>query len=185
MQLQMKKVADEEKGSEIMPDYYVALVKEHLELQDFIVRTETKYKIRKKDSRGILRTSWGDIDILAVKIEDNKISELIVGEVKAEAQTEKEIQEIDVDKFENKYVKQRLKELFGSSRHKKCLYCWSWEPKTRKFAEKLGIIPVSFREIINYLLKKVEEHKGWLYLKDYPNLMLLQFLQADGHLKKS
>jgi len=82
-------------------------------------------------------------------------------------------------------VKQRLKELFGSSRHKKCLYCWSWEPKTKEFAEKLGIIPVSFREIINYLLKKVEEHKGWLYLKDYPNLMLLQFLQADGYLKKS
>jgi len=43
----------------MMPDYYVALVKEYLELQDFIVRTETKYKIRKKDSRGILRTSWG------------------------------------------------------------------------------------------------------------------------------
>jgi hypothetical protein len=167
-----------------MPDYYVALVKEYLERQDFIVRTETKYKIKKKDKRGILRTSWGDIDILAVKIKDNKTSELIVGEVKAEFQTEKEIQEINEDKFENQFVKHRLKELLGSERYKKYLYCWSWKPKTRKFAEKLGITPVSFGEIVNHLLEKVEEHKGWLYLKDYPNLMLLQFLQAESYLRK-
>lgn len=77
-----------------MADYYVALVKEYLERQDFIVRTEIKYKIEEKDKRGILRASWGDIDILAVKIEDSKISELIVGEVKAEEQTKKEIHEI-------------------------------------------------------------------------------------------
>lgn len=55
---------------ELMPDYYVALVKEYLELQNFVVRTETKFKIRKKDKRGIMRTSWGDIDILAIKIQD-------------------------------------------------------------------------------------------------------------------
>jgi len=168
-----------------MSDYYVALVKEYLERQDFIVRTETKYRMKKKDSRGILRTSWGDIDVLAAKIEDNKISELVVGEVKAEAQTEKEIQEIDEDKFENQYVKERLRELFGSSRYKKFLYCWSWEQKQREFAKKLGIVAVSFGEILDYLLKKVKEHKGWLYLKDYPNLMLLQFLQSSGYLKKT
>ena len=81
-------------------------------------------------------------------------------------------------------MKKRLKELFGSSKHIKCLYCWSWKPETRKFAKKLGITPVSFSEIINYLLKRVKEHKGWLYLKDYPNLMLLQFLQAEGYFKK-
>lgn len=168
-----------------MPDYYVALVKEYLERQDFIVRTETKYKIREKDKRGILRTSWGDIDILAVKVEDDMMTELIVGEVKAEEQTEKEIQEINEYKFDNKHVKQRLKELFGSSRYKKCVYCWSWKPETREFAQKLGITPVSFGEIADYLLKKVEERPGWFYLKDYPNLMLLQLLQSQGYLKKS
>lgn len=167
-----------------MPDYYVALVKEYLERQDFIVRTETKYEIKKKDKRGTLRTSWGDIDILAVKIKDNKIGELIVGEVKAEYQTKKEIQEINEDKFENQHIKRRLKELFGLTRYKKCLYCWSWKPDTKKFAEKYGIVPVSLKEIIDFLLEKVEEHKGWLYLKDYPNLMLLQFLQAEGYFRK-
>lgn len=169
-----------------MPDYYVALVKEYLELQGFIVRTEIKYEIKEKDKRGILRTSWGDIDILAVKIEDNKMSELIVGEVKGEYQTEKEIQEINEKKFENQHIKQKLKELFGSTRYKKCLYCWSWDkPKTREFAQKLGITPVSFDEIATYMLKKVEKHKGWFYLMDHPNLMLLQFLKARGYLKKT
>jgi len=166
-----------------MPDYYMALVKEYLEHQDYIVRTEIKYKMMEKDKRGTLRTSWKDIDILAVKVANNKIRELIVGEVKAEYQTEKEIEEINEDKFENPHVKQKLSELIGSSRYKKYLYCWSWKPKTRKFAEKLGVTPVSFAEISDYLLKKVKEHKGWLYLKDYPNLMLLQFLQAEGYLQ--
>lgn len=166
-----------------MPDYYVALVKEYLERQDYIVRTEIKYKIREKDKRGILRTNWGDLDILAVKIEDNKIRELIIGEVKAEEQTEGGIQKINEWKFDNQHVKQRLTELIGLSRYKKCLYCWSWKPKTRKYAEKLGITPISFSDIANYLLKKVEEHKGWLYLKDHPNLMLLQFLQSEGYFK--
>jgi len=168
-----------------MPDYYVALVKEYLECQDFIVRTETKYRIREKDIRGAIRTSWGDIDILAVKVEDYKISEIIVGEVKAEEQTEKEIQKIDEYKFENPHAKRRLHELLGSSQYKKCLYCWDWKPETEEFAKKLGIIPVSFGKMVEYLLKKVEEHKGWLYLRDYPNLMLLQFLQAGGYLKKT
>lgn len=133
-----------------MPDYYVALVKEYLERQDYIVRTEIKYKMKEKDKRGILRTNWGDIDIVAVKIEDNKISELILGEVKAEYQTEKEIQEINENKFENLHVKQRLLELIGSSRYKKYLYCWSWKTKTRKFAEKLGITPVRARDYLSF-----------------------------------
>ena len=167
-----------------MPDYYVALVKEYLELQDFIVRTETKYKIRKKDKRGIERTSWGDIDILAMKAKDNNVFEAIIGEVKAEYKTEKEIEEINEDKFENLYVKQKLEELLGTTNYKKYLFCWSWHPMRREFAEKLGITPVSFDEIITYMLKKVEEHKGWFYLMDYPNLMLLQFLQTRGYLRK-
>lgn len=166
-----------------MPDYYVALVKEYLELKGFIVRTETKYKIRKKDRRGIQRTSWGDIDILAVKVDDDKVSELVVGEVKAEQKNEKEIQEINREKFENPFVKRKFEELFGLSKYKKCLFCWSWELKTRKFAKELGIEPISFSEIINQMLEKLEEHEGWLYLKDYPNLMLLQFLKSRYFLK--
>lgn len=158
-------------GEKKMPDYYVSLVKEYLELQDFVVNTETRYK----KNRG-----WGDIDILAVKIKANEV-ELIVGEVKANSQREKEIQEINENKFENSYVKQKLKELFGSTKYKKYLYCWSWEPKHRKFAESLDITPVSFGEIIDYLLKIVEERKGWLYLRDYPNIMLLQFLQSKAY----
>lgn len=167
-----------------MPDYYVALVKEYLELKGFIVRTEMKYKIMGKDRRGIIRRSWGDIDILAVKINDNKVSELIVGEVKAEGKTEKEIQEINETKFENRFVKIKLKRLFGLTNYKKSLFSWSWTSETREFAEGLGIVPVSFKEIAAYMLKEVEEHKGWLYLKDYPNLMLLQFLQSSDCLKQ-
>jgi hypothetical protein len=157
-----------------MPEYYVSLVKEYLELQDFVVKTETRYK---KD-RG-----WGDVDILAVRTKANGV-ELIVGEVKANYQNEKEIQEINESKFENSYVKRKLKELFGSIKYRKYLYCWSWEPKHRKFAESLDITPVSFGEIIDYLLKIVEGRKGWLYLRDYPNTMLLQFLQSKGYIKK-
>jgi hypothetical protein len=155
-----------------MPEYYVSLVKEYLELQDFVVRTETKYK----KNRG-----WGDIDILAVKIKGNEV-ELIVGEVKANYQNEKEIQKINEDKFENSQVKQKLENLFGSTKYKKCLYCWSWESKHKEFAESLGIIPVSFEEITDYFLKRVEEwrKKGWRYEKDYPDLMLLQFLKSKA-----
>ncbi len=167
-----------------MPDYYVALVKEYLERQDFIVRTEIKFKIREKDKRGILRTSWGDIDILATKIQDDKVIEIIVGEVKAEYQTKSEIRNINEWKFENKHVKERLLELIGSSSYKKCLYCWSWTQETREFAKKIGVTPVSYSEIINYLLMKVEKREGWFYLKDFPNLMLLQFLQTEGYLEK-
>lgn len=168
-----------------MPDYYVALVKEYLELKNFIVRTELKYPIERSDVKGTQRTSWGDIDILAVRIKDNNVSELVVGEVKAEYQTEKEIREIDEKKFENPFIKKKLKELFGSTKYRKSLYCWSWDkPERIEFAKKLGITSVSFSEIANYLREKVEEHEGWLYLKDYPNLMLLQFLQARGFLKK-
>lgn len=168
-----------------MPDYYVALVKEYLELQGFIVRTETKYKIRKRDAQGIERTNWGDLDILAVEAEDNNVVEAIIGEVKAEYKTEKEIRKINEDKFENPHVERKLKELFGTTNLKKYLFCWSWNPTTRKIAEKLGITPVSFDEIIDFMLRKVKEHKGWIYLKDYPNLMLLQFLQTKGYMKKS
>jgi len=127
-----------------VPNYYVALVKEYLELQDFIVRTEIKYEIKRRDKRGILRTGWGDIDIVAVKVKDNKVVEAILGEVKGEYKTEKEIQEINGDKFENPYVKVKLKELFGTTNYRKYLYCWSWEPKRREFAEKLGITPRIF-----------------------------------------
>ena len=168
-----------------MPDYYVALVKEYLERKDFIVRTETKYKIRRKDSRGVLRTSYGDIDILAVTIKDDAVDELIIGEVKAEPKTKKAIKEINQRKFESKYVRQKIKDLFGSTNYTKYLFCWSWKMETRKYAEGIGIRPVSFEEIMNYLLKKVEENLGWFYLKDYPNLMLLQFLESEGLIEKS
>jgi hypothetical protein len=167
-----------------MPDYYVALVKEYLELQNFVVRTETKFKIRKKDKRGIMRTSWGDIDILAIKIQDGKIIEVIVGEVKGEYQTEKNMQGIIEDKFENKHVIKRLQGLIGSSEYTKYLYCWSWTPKRREFAKQNGITPVSFSEIIDSLENKVDEHEGWMYLKDFPNLMLLQFLKSKKYLVK-
>ena len=168
-----------------MPDYYVAFVKEYLELQGFIVRTEVKYAIKEKDKRGTLRTSWGDIDILATKVQDSIIAELILGEVKGESQTKKGIQEINRKKFENPHIKRKVRELFGPTKYKKCLYCWSWDnPKTKELAQKLGIIPISFDEIVTYILDKVEEHRGWFYLMDYPNLMLLQFLKARGFLKE-
>ena len=158
-----------------LPDYYVSFVKEYLELQNFIVKTEEKYK---------KRIGWADIDIIAVKIENNKITKLIVGEVKSERQTVNEIQEIDQEKFENEHVKKKLKGLFGSVEYEKCLYCWSWVPKGIETAKKLGITPVSFNEIVDFMLKKVKEKKGWFYWNDYPNLMLLQFLTHKGYLKE-
>ena len=94
----------------------------------------------------------------------------------------KKVNEFFEWKFENKHVKQRLLKLIGSSSYKKCLYCWSWNQETREFAKKIGITPVSFSEIIDYLLMKVDKREGWLYLKDFPNLMLLQFLQTEGYL---
>lgn len=108
---------------------------------------------------------------------------MIVGEVKSDYKTKKEILNINEDKFENPFIKQKIKELIGSTTFKKCLYCWSWTPETRVFAKNLGIKPVSLSEIIDHLLRVVEGHKGWLYLKDYPNLMLLQFLKAENYLK--
>jgi len=167
-----------------MPDYYVALVKEFLELQDFVVRTETKFPILKRDKNGIMRTSWGDIDILAYRIKDNMIAEVIVGEVKGESKSEKEILEIIEDKFENKHVKKWLQGLIGLSEYKKYLYCWSWTSKRREFANQNGITPVSFSEIIDSLVNKVEEHEGWIYLNDFPNLMLLQFLKSKKYILK-
>ena len=156
-----------------MPEYYVSLVKEYLELRDFVVRTEIKYK----KNRG-----WGDIDILAVKIKDNEVIELIVGEVKANFQNEKEIQEINEKKFENPHVKRKLENLFGQTKCNKYLYCWSWESKHKKFAESLGITPVSFEEIMDYFFKRIDEWRirGWRYEKDYPDLMLLQFLKSKA-----
>lgn len=165
-----------------MPDYYVALVKEYLELKGFIVRTETKYKIEQKDKRGITRVNWGDIDILGIKVRDNGIGEFIVGEVKGESQNEKEIQEINEWKFESIHVRNKLKEIVGSTNCKKFLYCWSYEPKAKELAERLQITLVSFKEIVDYMLESTREHKGWLYLKDYPNLMLLQFMKEKFHI---
>jgi len=159
-----------------MPEYYVSLVKEYLEMQGFIVKTETKYKKEK---------NWGDIDILAIKIKNGKIVEFIVGEVKGEYKTPKEVRKINEEKFENPFVKQKLKELFGSTKYKKYLYCWSWTSKSIETAKELGITPVSFTEIINYMLEKVKEHKGWFYINDYPNLMLLQFLQSQKYIKQA
>jgi hypothetical protein len=159
-----------------LPDYYVSFVKEYLELQDFIVKTEEKYRKRR---------GWADIDIIAVKIEDNKITKLIVGEVKGEGQTVKEIQEIDQEKFENEHVKKKFKELFGSVEYEKYLYCWSLDPKGIETAKKLGITPVPFNEIVDFMLRKLKEKKGWFYLNDYPNLMLLQFLTHNGYLKQN
>jgi len=167
-----------------MPDYYVALVKEYLELQGFIVRTETKYEIQRKDKRGIERTSWGDIDILAVQIQDDKVTKAIIGEVKAEYKTEKEIEELNQEKFENAFVREKLGELLGKTNCEKYLFCWSWHPSRKEFAKKLGITPVSFDEIITFILEKAKEHKGWFYLKDYPNVMLVQLLKSKGYLKK-
>ena len=105
-----------------MPDYYVSLVKEYLELQGFTVRTETKYRILRKDKRGIVRTGWGDIDILAIKIKDSRIDELVAGEVKASAQNQEGIRYINTRKFENKYVKRKVKALFGATKYRKSLF---------------------------------------------------------------
>jgi Holliday junction resolvase-like predicted endonuclease len=69
-----------------MPDYYVSLVKEYLELKGFIVKTETKYLINEKDSKGFFRKSWGDIDIIATKVKPDNTMEIRTGEVKAEGQ---------------------------------------------------------------------------------------------------
>ena len=108
-----------------------------------------------------------------------------IGEVKAEYKTEKEIEEINREKFENVHVIKKLRELLGKTNCKKYLYCWSWHSSRREFAEKLGITPVSFDEILAFILEKAEEHKGWFYLKDYPNLMLMQLLKSKDYLKKT
>lgn len=126
-----------------MPEYYVSLVKEYLELQGFIVKTETKYK---------KETNWGDIDIIAVRVKDNLVTESIVGEVKGEYKTEKEIEEINDEKFENRYVKKALNEYLGSTNYRKYLHCWSWEPHRREYAKKLGITAVFFGEIVDFML---------------------------------
>ena len=153
-----------------MPEYYVSLVKEYLELQGFIVKTETEYKKEK---------NWGDIDIIAVRVKDNLVTESIVGEVKGEYKTEKEIEEINEEKFENRYVKKALNEYLGSTNYRKYLYCWSWEPHRREYAKKLGITAVSFGEIVEFMLGIIRERKGYFYLMDYPNLMLLQYLWSE------
>jgi Holliday junction resolvase-like predicted endonuclease len=153
-----------------MPEYYVSLVKEYLELQGFIVKTETKYKEKK---------NWGDIDIIAVRVKDNRVTESIVGEVKGEYKTEKEIEEINEKKFENLYVKKALNDILGATNYRKCLYCWSWETHRREYAEKLGIAAVSFDEIVDFMLEILAKRKGYFYLMDYPNLMLLQYLWKE------
>jgi len=167
-----------------MPDYYVALAKEYLEMQGFLVRTETKYEKREKDKRGIERTSWPDIDILAAKIKGNEVVQTIIGEVKGESQTEQEVKDIYEKNFDNPFVKRKLEDLIGSVSPEKWLFCFSWGQKERKFAEKLGIKAISMSEMISYLVKELKKHKGWFYERDSPNLMLLQFLRQEPNLIK-
>ena len=140
-----------------MPDYYVSLVKEYLELQGFIVKTETKYPIKEKDAKGILRTSWGDIDIIAIKVEKENKMEIWVGEVKAESQNEKGIKEISKYKFESSHVKKKLTQLFGSNVYNKFLFCWSCKPDQIEVAKNLGIKIIPFSQIIDYMLDQFEE----------------------------
>jgi Holliday junction resolvase-like predicted endonuclease len=168
-----------------MPDYYVSLVKEYLELNGFIVKAETKYLINEKDSKGFFRKSWGDIDIIATKVKPDNTMEIRVGEVKAEGQNEKGIREISTYKFENPHVKKKIAELFGSNTYDKFLYCWNCKTENIQVAKSLGITVVPFSTIVNYMIETIQKKQGWFYEKDFPNLMLIQYLKDKNYLNKS
>ena len=167
-----------------MPDYYVALVKEYLELQGFFVKTETKYPILGKDTLGRSKKNWGDIDIIATKASPNSDTDILVAEVKAETQTAKTIKEIANQKFNNNFVTDKLTEIIGQKAFKKYLFCWSCKSEDRQVANKMGIMVKSYSEIIDEMLNIIKNKEGWSYEKDFPNLMLLQYLNDKGYLTK-
>ena len=171
-----------------MPDCYVTLVKEYLENENYVVSTEIRYEV-KKDKNGKEKTSWGDIDIVAVKVKDDQSIELVVGEVKSIDATESLIAKIYEKKFDNPYLNEKGEKMFGVSlwrERKKYLYCWDCSSsKTRECAKEKGIEIKSFKEIVNSMIGFLQKspEKRYLYNKDNPNLMLLQFLK-DKHLIK-
>lgn len=177
-----------------MTEVHESLVKEYLELNGYVVKTDTKFK----------KKNWSDIDIIAVKKEKNKDLEIIVGEVKGYILEDSDIKKINED-LEHENIKEAIKNSFGTTNYKKWVYCWPQYQKKRpketedefksrvekervNYKKDYNIDITFFSEIINDLIAKVrnirEKKEEWAYLNDCPNLMLLQMIHtfSDGRI---
>ena len=151
-----------------MADYYELLVKEYIEQKGDVVRLNVRFK---KEIGGT-----SDIDVLAFKCDEGKT---IVGEVKAATLKEKQTKHEDSD-FNDLHLKDKVKELIGSSSFEKCIFCWSVDDETKKYAQDYhGIQITQFPETINDFINKAvstREKGNWTYDQSYPNIMMLQML---------
>jgi hypothetical protein len=157
-----------------LADYYELLVKEYLEKKGFMVTLNVKFLKNKRES---------DIDVLAI---DPKKDSVIVGEVKDAQLSEKQIDHENSD-FNDKNLKNKVKEITGHDNFSKVIYCWSVQDSVKKDApSKYKIEIIEFWEIINYLIGKVQpeiQKNKWEYETAYPNTMLIQMLLDYEYLK--
>lgn len=153
-----------------MTEIYENIVREYLELNNYIVITDLKFK----------KHGWSDVDIVAFR--NTEQPKLIVGEVKSATCSPGDMNEI----FEHLKICEELdeiKSIFGKSiSPKKYLFCWSASQKVKEMAKKEDVEIVEFSTILNFMIEKIHEFKRddeekWLYQPNYPNLMLLQLIR--------
>lgn len=149
-----------------MADYYERLVKEFLELQGYAVRLNIKFLKNKKNS---------DIDIIAV---NSRNGDVIVGEVKDVVLSKKQI-DTEKSDFNEPNLVLKVKEIVGHDNFSKQVFCWSAKDQDKQEALNHGIRIREFRELIDFLLKEVQNRNiknQWFYETECPNIMLLQLL---------
>jgi len=129
-----------------LANYYELLVKEYLEKKGYTLRLNVDFLKNKVHS---------DIDVLAV---NTLLKKVIVGEVKADPLSKKQIDHENSD-FNDTNLVNKVKEIIGSTTNfSKFIYCWSVQDNVKKDAlTKYKINIIQFWEIINSLIDEVEK----------------------------
>ncbi len=171
-----------------MVSIYENLVREYLELiGKYIVKVDVKFLKRVEKGSG-----WSDIDIVAIKIDENgKISECIIGEVKSYDISRKDVDEI-AQQFKNKDFQKCLENMNIKSKTcrklRKVIYCWNLTDNTRKYAESKGFEVKCFWEIVNeladFIREKYDRKYRWFYHENYPCTTLIQMIKHFQEINK-
>jgi len=153
-----------------MVNPYEMFVKEFLEQYGFIVAANVRFKKEK---------GWSDIDIVAIKIENNNQIRALVGEVKPHTPNLKELREVN-EALEHESLKKKLLEDFGIRNYYKCFFCWSAPNELKEQAREIELHLITFMDMLKALLMKLKPYfhgEGrYIYDTEHPYIMLLQML---------
>jgi hypothetical protein len=166
-----------------MAEPMTELAKEFLEMNNFIVRKETKF-FKEGMYYNETHGTAGDIDIIAVrkdnlKFENEVIKNQIVAEVKSfDLSNMTQLKEVYEDKFkfiENSSNWNQLTHFFSSKKFDRIIFCFSVSNGMREKAKKYKIKIITAGQIIKHFFKIRSKDPGkWTHYPEWYNFFLIR-----------